>query len=127
MKRYLRAGAIAAAARLAGAAACLLAAAAPAAAGQARAILTVTATVAPACSVDRRPAARYGADIACSTGANVSTRTAARHDERPLEEAATILGAPVRSSAGIAFTAPARAASSEPADPGATRYLTISY
>ena len=127
MRRDLRAAAFATAARLAGAAACLLAAATPAAAGQARAILTVTATVAPACSVERRPAARHGADIACSTGAKVSTRTATRHDERPLDEAATILGSPVRSSGGVAFTAPARAASPEPADPGATRYLTISY
>lgn len=109
------------------AAACaFLLAAAPASAGEIRATLSVAAVVAPSCRVGRRPAAT--AEIACSTGASVSTWVAARADERPLDEAATMLGAPVRSDGRVRFTSaapgpvPAAAAGGD-----ATRYLTITY
>jgi hypothetical protein len=121
--------AIAAAARLAGAALVLLAALpSTATAGEARAVLTVTATVVPACSVEHREAARHRADVSCSTGATVTTRTAGRHDERPLDEAAAILGTPLRRSGGVVFTGPVRSASASPAgEPGRPQYLTITY
>jgi hypothetical protein len=115
-----------AAARLAGLTLAIFAA--PAAAEQARAVLAVTATVVPTCSIEHRPAARYSADIACSTGATVTTKTAARHDAQPLDEAASLLGAPVRRSGGVVFTAPVRAASAAAAaEAGQPQYLTITY
>lgn len=121
--------AIATAVRLAGPAFVLLFSAAPAAAnGEARAVLSVTATVVPACSVEREPAGRYGAAIACSTGATVTTRTARGHDERPLDEASAILGAPLRRRGDVVFTAPVRAASPAAAGaPARPQYFTITY
>jgi hypothetical protein len=113
-------------ARTAGALA-LVSASAPAAAEQARAILSVTAIVAPACAIRRAPAREPGAAIACSTGATVSTMTASRHDEQPLDEAAAILGQPVRRGRGVAFTAPARSAAATARGGGGTRYLTLTY
>lgn len=121
--------------RLAGGAlACLLAGAPAAAAEQARAVLSVTATVLPACTVALEQRQQLRADIACSTGASVSTMTAARHDERPLGEAEALLGAPVRRAGTVVFTAQAAAPpasgasaeSGESAAPGA-RYLTVTY
>ena len=127
MKRGLTASAIASrVARAAGALALLLAAA-PAAAEQARAILSVTAIVAPACVIERAPAGSAGAAIACSTGASVSTMTATHPDEKPLVEAAAILGEPVRRDGDVVFTAPVRAAIASADGEGGTRYLTLTY
>jgi hypothetical protein len=110
-------------------AAMLCAAASPAAAEQSRAVLSVTAIVAPTCQVIHRPQAQPAPQVACSTGAGFSTMTSARRGEQPLERATTILGAPVRNAAGISFTS-----AHQPADGGgdaaaapATQYLTISY
>ena len=94
-------------------------------------MLAVSATVVPSCQVERRAATPHSAAIACSTGASVSTRTATRHDEQPLDEAAEILGEPVRREGSIFFTSAVRPASDEPAGdaPGdaAPRYLTVTY
>jgi len=114
--------------RIAAAALLLLFAAAPAAAGQSRAVLAVTAIVAPSCQIAREDAARHA--VACSVGTRFSTATMARHDERPLDEAAAILGGPVRGARGVAFAAPVQPsapAATHAHDPGATRYLTITY
>lgn len=108
----------------------LLLASAPAAAEQARAVLSVSAVVTPACAVDRGRAARSSVAVACSSGASVSTMTATRHDEQPLDEAAEILGAPMRRDGGVVFTAPVRAAAqtnAAKAADGGTRYLTVTY
>ncbi|MEA3018248.1 MAG: hypothetical protein QOI38_2970 [Sphingomonadales bacterium] len=99
----------------------------PAAAEAARATLSVTATVVPACAV--RNQSDTGHAVACSSGARVATMTARRHDEQPLDEAAAILGAPVRRSGDVVFTGPLRAPAPE-GDPAAEtqpRYLTITY
>lgn len=128
MTAGIGAKAIATAVRLGGAALVLVTSPAPAAAaGQARAVLSVTATVVPACSIERGPTA--SPDIACSSGATVTTKTSARHDEQPLDEAAAILGAPVLRSGDVIFTAPVRAASALAPGAGANQpqYLTITY
>jgi hypothetical protein len=113
--------------RIAAGAALLLAAAAPAAAEQSRATLSVTAVVAPACRVE----AGQGPDrsVACSPGTSFSAATVTRRDERPIDAAAAILGAPARGARGIMFAGPvqAPAAASEAASPGGTRYLTLTY
>lgn len=109
----------------------LAAAPAPAAAREARAVLSVTATVVPSCRIEHRPAARHQAEMACSTGAGAATSTVGGHGERPLAEAAAILGAPARGTRGIEFAAPVQALVAEAeiqgADEGRARYLTISY
>jgi hypothetical protein len=118
-------------ARFAAAAFAMLAAAAPgeAAAAENRATLSVSATVAPSCRIDREGAARHA--IACSAGTSFSTATVAHRDEKPLHDAAAILGAPARGERGIAFAAPVRPAATlaaaETEDDAATRYLTITY
>lgn len=106
----------------------MLCAASPASAGQARAVLSVSATVTPSCQVARLEG-EPSPLVACSSGAAFSTRTSAGHDERPLEQASDILGAPVRSGERVAFTGavqPADAHDAEGSEP-ATRYLTVSY
>lgn|GEM_PF-3546553 len=120
---------IAVSARIAVATAVLLGSA-PAAAEQARAVMSVTAVVAPACSVAINRSARSQPAIACSTGAAVSTMTAGDHDDQPLAEAEALLGAPVRRGRAIVFTAsPAVQLSDEArtADASGTRYLTVTY
>lgn len=105
-------------------------AALPSKAGQARAILSVTAVVAPSCRIDRDATSVHRADIACSAGASVSSATVHRAGEQPLAAAAAILGEPGRSRTGIAFAAPVQPASGgEPqvAAEAGTRYLTITY
>lgn len=120
---------IALGARFAGGA--LLLGSAPAAAEQARAVMSVTAIVAPACSVALDPTGRPQPAIACSTGASVSTMTARRHNAQPLVEAEALLGTPVRRGGAVVFTA--SAAPRAPAEAGShgaggsTRYLTITY
>jgi hypothetical protein len=107
----------------------LCAATSPAAAEQSRAMLSVTAIVAPTCQVVHRPEAQPAPQVACSTGAGFSTMTSTRHGEQPLERATAILGAPVRNAAGVSFTSaqqPADGGSAATAAP-ATQYLTISY
>jgi len=102
----------------------LVFATAPAEAGQARAVMSVTAIVSPACSV----ALRESAAMACSTGASVSTITTARPDEQPLAQAEALLGRPVRRGRAIAFTT--RVAPAQPPKAGVQpglRYLTITY
>jgi hypothetical protein len=102
--------------------------AAPAAAEQARATLSVTATVVPACAIRTHPSTGHA--VACSSGASVATMTARRHDEQPLDEAAAILGAPVRRSGDVIFTAsprPPAAEADEKAGDAQQRYLTITY
>jgi hypothetical protein len=108
--------------------------AAAAAAEQARAVMSVTAIVAPACSVATQPSAGPQPAIACSTGAAVSTMTAGRRDEQPLVEAEALLGAPHRRGRAVVFTAspvlPSAAAADEAGAelPGhGARYLTITY
>lgn len=106
----------------------LLLGSAPAAAEQARAVLSVTAVVVPACAVERGATGPHRADIACSTAASVSTMTAARHEERPLAEAEALLGAPVRGRGGIVFSGPVSPASTATADVQPdVRYLTVTY
>jgi hypothetical protein len=100
---------------------------APAAAGQARAVMSVTAVVSPACSIELRPSQRQRADIACSTGAAVSTMTAEGHGERPLADAEARLGSPVRRGGAIAFTAPIAPEPAETIADTGLRYLTITY
>ncbi len=101
---------------------------APAAAGQSRAVMSVTAVVAPACSVAAHPSLHRRADIACSTGASVSTLTAEHHGDRPLLEAEARLGRPVRRGRAIVFTSSARRAPvlQRIVDNG-VRYLTVTY
>ncbi len=113
----------------AAAACCALAALpSPAAAADARAVLTVTATVLPACAVAQRPGARHNADIACSTGARLGTMTSASNDEQPLREAAALLGRPLRSDGSVRLTAPVAPASATAGTvEGGTRYLTVTY
>lgn len=116
-------------ARIAAAGLALLLAAAPAAAApgdQRRAVMAVSAIVAPSCQVAHR--AEAGSAVACSSGTRVSTLTAAS-GEKPLNDAAAILGAPARGPRGIEFSAPVRAASADTGkgDDAATRYLTITY
>jgi hypothetical protein len=119
--------------RIAAAGFALLLAAAPSAAAaataEARATLSVTAIVAPSCQIDRRDAASHA--IACSVGTAFSTSTIGHRDEKPLREAAAILGAPARGARGIEFAAPLRAAAAlaqaDTGDEAATRYLTITY
>jgi len=120
--------AIALTARLAAGALAALLVAAPAAAEQARAVLSVTAVVAPACAVAHEGGSRH--TVACSTGASVSTMTARRHDEQPLDEAAAILGAPVRRGGDVVFTASVRTPAADAAATSGTgdaRYLTITH
>jgi hypothetical protein len=104
----------------------LLSAAAPAAAGQARAVLSVSAVVTPGCQIERGDAARPA--VACSAETRFSTATVARRDEKPLDEAASILGTPARGTRGIEFAAPVRASAAVYApEASSTRYLTITY
>lgn len=109
----------------------LLAAAFPtaAAAEQARATMSVSATVQPSCRIDGRSAGAQG--IACSTGEHIPAATIAYRGERPLDDAAAMLGAPTRGARGIEFTGPARSSSDSAApsneDRGTTRYLTLTY
>lgn len=126
----LKVGDIAGLARIAAAGLALLLAAAPsaAAASEARATLSVSAIVAPSCQIDRESAARHA--VACSAGTSFSTSTVAHRDEKPLSDAALILGAPARGARGIEFAAPLRpavVASVDTAGEAATRYLTITY
>jgi hypothetical protein len=104
-------------------------AASPAAAGQSRAVLSVSAIVTPSCRVVHQPHAQPAPQVACSTGTGFSTMTSARHGEQPLEQAAALLGAPVRSGEGVRFTAALEAGDGDqsPAAAPATQYLTISY
>jgi hypothetical protein len=123
-------GDIAGLVRFAAAGFALLLAAAPsgAAASEARATLSVSAIVVPSCQIDRESAARHA--VACSAGTSFSTSTVAHRDEKPLSDAAAILGAPERGAQGIEFAAPVRAAamaSADTSDEAATRYLTITY
>lgn len=105
--------------------------AAPAEAERARATLSVTATVVPACAIRNQSGAGHA--VACSSGARVATMTARRHDEQPLDEAAAALGAPVRRGGGVVFTAPLRLPADEAGTDGEKaggpqrRYLTITY
>lgn len=101
-------------------------AAAPAAAGQSRAVLSVSAVVTPSCQIEREGAGRSA--VACSAGTRFSTATIASHEERPLDEAAAILGGPARGTHGVEFAAPIRATveASSPED-RAVRYHTITY
>ena len=118
----------AAAMRLAAALAAGCALPSAAAAGEARAVLSVTAEVLPACSVAQRPAQRHAADVACSAGARVSTMTTAYGDEQPLREAAAILGTPVLRGGQVRLTAPvAPAAATAAAVENGARYLTVTY
>lgn len=107
----------------------LLVGATPAAAGQARASLSVTATVVPACAIRQHSGAGHA--VACSTGARVTTMTARRHDEQPLHEASAILGGPVRRGGDVVFTAPLRLppadADEVKAGEAQQRYLTLTY
>ena len=121
---------IAGLARIAAAGFALLLAASPsqAAASDARATLSVSAIVAPSCRIDSESAARHA--VACSAGTSFSTATVAHRDEKPLSDAAAMLGAPVRSARGIEFAAPVRpaaVASAGSTGEAATRYLTITY
>jgi hypothetical protein len=127
-------GNIAGLARIAAAGFVLLLAALPAdamaAAGseQGRATLSVSAVVAPSCQIDREGTARHA--IACSVGTSFSTSTVAHRDEKPLSDAAAILGAPARGARGIEFAAPIRPAAFaqvQSTDEAAPRYLTITY
>lgn len=123
-------GDIAGLVRIAAAGFALLLSAAPshAAASEARATLSVSAIVAPSCQIDRESAARHA--VACSAGTSFSTSTVAHRDEKPLSDAAAILGAPQRGAQGIEFAAPVRPAALASADTSheaATRYLTITY
>ena len=119
--------------RIAAAGFALLLAAAPSAAAaasasEARATLSVSAIVAPSCQIDRESAARHA--VACSAGTSFSTSTVSHRDEKPLSDAAALLGAPERGARGIEFAAPLRPAamaSSGTTDEAATRYLTITY
>lgn len=117
--------------RFAAAAGILLAAAVPgvAAAEQSRATLSVSATVQPSCRIDGRSAGAQG--IACSTGERIPAATIAYRDEKPLDDAAAMLGAPTRGARGIEFGGPARPSSDSAApsneDRGTTRYLTLTY
>lgn len=123
MTRTSNARSIGAASRLAGAA--LLAAAlfpAPAAAEQARAILSVTATVLPTCQVSAGASA--GPEVRCSSGTSWTSATATRTGSRPLDQAASILGAPVRDSGRVVLSGDAGAAQRTT---GTTSYLTITY
>lgn len=100
--------------------------AAPAGAAELRGSLGVRVEVVTSC---RAAAARPR--TACSHPMPVRTTTAARADERPLDEAAALLGAPVRGARGVRFTAPVRrvAAETEGEAPAAAAILfhTISY
>lgn len=117
--------------RFAAAAGIMLAAAFPTAASaeQARATLSVSAVVQPSCRIDGRSAGAQG--IACSTGERIPAATIAYRGEKPLDDAAAMLGAPTRGARGIEFSGPARSAV-DPAAPsnedrGTTRYLTLTY
>jgi hypothetical protein len=116
------------AARLAAAPIAILLAAPPAAAQETRSTMSVSVWVAPTCQVESTDADSR-ASIACSEGTGYTAMTAARPDERPLDEAALILGAPVHQDDTIRFTASVRPARS--ADDGAAptplRYHTITY
>lgn len=92
-------------------------------------MLSVSATVLPACAVQRSSSTSHRAEVACSSGTGFSTMTAARHDERPLAEASEMLGAPVLRGRRIAFTRPMQVANAAGAisEPAGTRYLTITY
>jgi hypothetical protein len=124
-----RRGDIAELARIAAAALPLLIAATPAAASQeGRASLSVSAVVAPSCRIAQNDSARHA--VACSAGTSFSAVTVAHRDEKPLSDAAAILGAPARGARGIEFAAPVRpaaAAAADSKDEAATRYLTITY
>lgn len=117
--------------RVAAAAGILLAATFPtaAAAEQARATLSVSATVQPSCRMDGRSAGAQG--IACSTGERVPAATIGYRGEKPLDDAAAMLGAPTRGARGIEFGGAARPAAGPAApsneDRGTTRYLTLTY
>ena len=120
----------AAIAALAAAAFALPFAASPAAAaGEARATMSVSARVLPGCRVAQEPAAGPRADIACSSGTSFSTMTATREAEQPLDQAAAILGRPVRDGGAIRFTSAVQpaAAAGEGAGASGTRYLTVTY
>jgi hypothetical protein len=107
----------------------LLLGATPAAAEEARTTLSVTATVVPACSIRQRSGAQHL--VACSNGARIATMTARHHDEQPLEDAAAILGTPVRRRGSVIFTRPVRIQSPHSAERKSAdsqpRYLTITY
>jgi hypothetical protein len=117
------------AARLAAASIALLLAATPAAAEEIRSTMAIRAWVAPTCQVESPDAEGGSARIACSEGTGYTAMTAARPDERPLNEAARILGAPVREDDTIRFTASVRPArdADDGAAPTPLRYHTITY
>jgi hypothetical protein len=109
------------------AAAAALCAAAPAAASEARAVLSVSAIVSPACQVVHRADARPAPQVACSTGAGFSTMTSPRLGDRPIERAAAILGAPVRSADGVLLTGTVQSADARQDEAQASQFLTITY
>jgi hypothetical protein len=116
-----------AAARLAAAATAIFLAATPATAQESRSTMAISAWVAPTCQVES-PDAEAGARIACSEGTGYTTMTATQPDERPLSEAALILGEPVRQDDTIRFTAPViPARSADGAAQTPIRYQTITY
>ncbi|MDP8995072.1 MAG: hypothetical protein M3N07_08865 [Pseudomonadota bacterium] len=88
-------------------------AAAPAAAGESRGGLAVGARVEPACRVS--PEA-----VRCSTGTNWSATSTAGPPDRPLVQAARILGHPIRRSGRVLLTA-------SPGVERSTAYLTVTY
>lgn len=105
---------------------------AAATAAESRAVLTVSAIVAPTCHVALQAEAEGNARVRCSTGTAWSSVTASSRDAQPLDEAAAILGEPVRHADRIVFTAPVRpvqVASDEPGgdDDSGAPYLTITY
>jgi hypothetical protein len=101
----------------------LLLLATPASAEHSRAALTVSATVAPTCQVES------GGGATCSDGSRIAAITAARLDERPLDEAHVILGAPARQGGAIRFRGPVRPTRRAPdrGEPAPLRFHTISY
>jgi hypothetical protein len=112
------------AARLAAGPIALFLAATPAAANEVRSTMSVSAWVEPTCGIGPSDPS-----IPCSAGPGFSAMTAARADERPLDEAAAILGAPVRDGEAVRLTAPVRPSrrALEAAEPAPTSYRTITY
>ncbi len=100
----------------------LLAAAAPAAAAERRAGLSVTVQVVSTCTVTAS-----GPAATCSHPVQFEVTTHMQPDERPVAEAALLLGAPERRGSAVQFDAPALPLSAEVEAANIVRFHTISY
>ena len=99
---------------------CMIFLPAAAQAEERRAALSVTAVVQAGCRVSAE-------DVRCSPQTRWSATAAPRRPARPIDDARSVLGAPVRRDGRIFFSAPAAQAGETAGDGNTASFLTITY